>query len=149
MEVNIFIDDKYGILDEDKYSRIIKRALQILKIDKDYDIELALVDNEEIRKINKKYRKIDKATDVLSFPFKYNKDLSKDDFVLPKEHFNKLGQIIISHDKASEQAEQNNYSLEKEVLLLFVHGLVHLLGFDHKNDAQESKMKNIEKQILN
>ena len=149
MEVNIFINDKYGILDEDEYSRIIKRALEILKIDKDYDIELALVDNEEIRKINRRYRNIDKATDVLSFPFKYNQGLSKDNFVLPKEHFNKLGQVIISYDKAVEQAEQNNYSLEEEVLMLFVHGLVHLLGFDHKNDAQESKMKNIEKQILN
>ncbi|MCX7726159.1 MAG: rRNA maturation RNase YbeY [Chitinispirillaceae bacterium] len=85
--------------------------------------------NKKIRELNKIYRKKDKATDVLSFPFR-DKDL--------------LGEIYISIDKAEEQAKKFDTSLEKEILRLFVHGLLHLEGYEHKKREDREIMEALE-----
>ncbi len=93
------------------------------------DIELIFVENEQIREINKKHRNIDKATDVLSFPLEFD---------LPNMP---LGSIIISTDFISEKASEYNHSFEDEMKLLFIHGILHLLGFDHEVDNGEHRQK--------
>ncbi len=93
------------------------------------DIELLIVKNDEIRELNKEHRNIDKATDVLSFPMDF-------DFVnMP------LGSIVISTDFVEEKAKEYGHSFNEEFSLLFIHGLLHLLGFDHEVDNGEHRAK--------
>ena len=93
------------------------------------DIELLIVKNDEIRELNKEHRNIDKATDVLSFPMDF-------DFVnMP------LGSIVISTDFVEEKAKEYGHSFNEELSLLFIHGLLHLLGYDHEVDNTEHRDK--------
>lgn len=104
---------------------------------------------EEIRKINKKYRKIDKATDVLSFPMFERKELeekiAKQDF----EHEDVLGDIIISIEKVKEQAIEYGHSFERELSYMLVHGFYHLMGYDHIEEEDKKEMRPKEEKILN
>lgn len=83
--------------------------------------ELIIVDDEEMRQINKEHRGLDKTTDVLSFPIKES-----------KTHF--IGSIIISVDTAHRVAKEMGHDISDELKILFIHGLLHLLGFDHETD---------------
>ena len=105
------------------------------------DIELIIVDNSEIKKINSEFRNIDKATDVLSFPITSS---GIDDEILNQNM--PLGSIIISQDFIKDKAENFKHSLEDEFKLLFIHGLLHLVGFDHEIDNGE--MREEEKKII-
>lgn len=93
------------------------------------DLELIIVDNQTIKEINLEYRKKDEATDVLSFPV-------DGDF----EHL-PLGTIIISIDFVKEKAKEYGHNEEDELNLLFIHGLLHLLGYDHEVDNGEHRQK--------
>lgn len=93
------------------------------------DIELLVVKNDEIRELNKEHRNIDKATDVLSFPM---------DFDMPNMP---LGSIVISTDFVEEKAKEYGHSFNDEFSLLFIHGILHLLGFDHEVDNGEHRSK--------
>ena len=93
------------------------------------DIELLVVKNDEIRELNKEHRNIDKATDVLSFPMDF-------DFAnMP------LGSIVISTDFVEEKAKEYGHSFDEEFSLLFIHGILHLLGYDHEVDNGEHRDK--------
>ena len=93
------------------------------------DIELLVVKNDEIQVLNKEHRKIDKATDVLSFPLDY-------DFPnMP------LGSIVISTDFVEEKSKEYGHSFNEEFSLLFIHGILHLLGYDHEVDNGEHRAK--------
>ncbi|WP_152057486.1 rRNA maturation RNase YbeY, partial [Aliarcobacter butzleri] len=87
------------------------------------DIELIVVKNDEIQELNKEYRNIDKPTDVLSFPMNFEV------IDMPL-----LGSIVISTDFVQEKAKEFKHSFNEEFTLLFIHGLLHLLGFDHEID---------------
>ncbi|RZV14810.1 rRNA maturation RNase YbeY [Aliarcobacter butzleri] len=94
------------------------------------DIELIVVKNDEIQELNKEYRNIDKPTDVLSFPMNFEV------IDMPL-----LGSIVISTDFVQEKAEEFKHSFNEEFTLLFIHGLLHLLGFDHEIDNGEHRLK--------
>ena len=100
-----------------------------------------IVDNKRIHEINKKYRNIDRETDVISFALEDNLDIE-----LPVRM---LGDIYISIDKAREQANTYEHSLERELSFLAVHGLLHLLGYDHMNKEDEKIMFERQEMILN
>lgn len=93
------------------------------------DIELILTNNPQIQTLNKEHRNIDKATDVLSFPLEFDMEN------MP------LGSIVISLDFVEEKAKEYNHGKEDELKLLFIHGLLHLLGFDHEVDNGEQRKK--------
>lgn len=93
------------------------------------EIELIFTNNEEIQILNKEHRNIDKATDVLSFPL---------DFDMPNMP---LGSIVISVDYVEQKAKEYEHSFEDELKLLFIHGLLHLLGYDHEVDNGEHRQK--------
>ena len=93
----------------------------------DKDIELLLTNNEEIQQINRDYRNIDKPTDVLSFPY---------------DNFSPfLGSIVISIDKAKEESKKLGHSILEELKLLFIHGVLHIMGYDHEVDNGEMRQK--------
>ena len=104
---------------------------------------------EEIRKINKKYRKIDRATDVLSFPMFEKEEL--DEKIKNKDFLYEdvLGDIIISIDKVREQAEEYGHSFERELSYMLVHGFYHLMGYDHIEEEDKKVMRPKEEKILN
>ncbi|EHZ5478133.1 rRNA maturation RNase YbeY, partial [Campylobacter jejuni] len=91
------------------------------------DVELVFVDSKEMQEINLEQRKQDKTTDVLSFP------LENIDESLP------LGSVVINVDLAKEKAKELGHSYEEEISLLFIHAMLHLLGFDHENDNGEMR----------
>uniref|UniRef100_UPI003EBAD2C5 rRNA maturation RNase YbeY n=1 Tax=Hydrogenimonas leucolamina TaxID=2954236 RepID=UPI003EBAD2C5 len=94
----------------------------------DRDVELTFTDNATIREINRQQRNVDAPTDVLSFP-------------LEKVPFAPLGEIVISVEYAADKASQYGNSLDDEIALLFIHGLLHLLGYDHETDDGQMRQK--------
>lgn len=102
---------------------------EILKELTKKDIELIITNNEEIQILNKEHRNIDKATDVLSFPLEFD---------IPNMP---LGSIVISIEYVEQKAKEYNHSFNDELKLLFIHGLLHLLGFDHEIDDGEQRQK--------
>ena len=119
--------------DFDINENLLEKLNLIAKDFTNKDIEVLLTDNEKIRQINKEYRNIDKETDVISFPFE---DIPH----------SPLGSIVISIQKAKEEAKRLNHSVEDEITLLFIHALLHLLGFDHEKDRGEMREK--EKELI-
>ena len=131
---------------EEHYLDLMAFTLKRLDIKCDPIVSVSFVDNKYIHKINKKYRGIDRPTDVISFAFvdaegNYDKILSSPGVVV-------LGDIYISIDKAKEQAEEYGHSLHRELSFLFVHGLLHLLGFDHMKEEDEKIMFSLQDEIL-
>ena len=103
---------------------------------------------EEIRKINKEYRNIDRATDVLSFPMFEKEEL--DEMIKNKDfmHEDVLGDIIISIEKVKEQAEEYGHGFERELSYMLVHGFYHLMGYDHIEEEDKKIMRPKEDKIL-
>ena len=131
---------------EDVYLDLMTTVMEVLKIKCDPIVSVSFVDNKYIHKINKKYRQIDRPTDVISFAFldaegNYDKILYSQGPVV-------LGDIYISVDKAKEQAEEYGHSLHRELCFLFVHGLLHLLGYDHMKKEDEEVMFKLQDDIL-
>jgi len=106
------------------------------------EISLTLCGNPYIRELNKQYRNIDKPTDVLSFPLLAVGEAP------PQDEAFLLGDIIISAERAAEQAREFNHSLNREIIFLFVHGLLHLLGYDHETAEDEEEMCAKQKEIM-
>ncbi|MBE7064455.1 MAG: rRNA maturation RNase YbeY [Ruminococcaceae bacterium] len=116
------------------------------------EVSVSFVSNEEIREINAEQRDIDKATDVLSFPFMqlHEGDGDIDEMDLnPDTAAIMLGDIVISVEKAEEQAEEYGHSTEREVAFLVCHGFLHLMGFDHMEKDEEKRMFAKADEILN
>ncbi len=111
-------------------------ALEEEGIDDTAEVSVTLVDNEGIRELNREHRDIDRETDVLSFP------LGDDDGyeIDPDNDAIMLGDIVISLEKAAQQAEEYGHSYRREVAFLITHSLFHLLGYDHVNSEEEEKI---------
>lgn len=116
-----------------KQDVLIKRAetaAQELHVE-NKGLSLKICNDREIQQLNKTYRGIDRATDVLSFPLP---------FVDPQSDEEYLGDIIISFPTAKKQAKEHKQTIEDELTFLFLHGLLHLLGYDHEDAAEEKAM---------
>ena len=131
---------------EQKYLKIMDVTLKLLKYNIDPIVSVTFVDNKYIHKINKKYRDIDRPTDVISFAFLDN-DPNREE-LMHKVEVVALGDIYISIEKAKEQAEEYGHSLDRELQFLFTHGFLHLLGFDHMKEDDEKIMFDLQDQIL-
>lgn len=102
--------------------------------------EIVIVDDEKIREINNAYRSKDEATDVISFAFEEASKINEE------QRF--LGEIYISIDRAIKQAQDYGHSLKRELCFLTVHGLLHLLGFDHTEEEKRKEMRALEESVL-
>ncbi len=149
----------YEIIYEDveeknEYKKIIEKVLsKCFEEEKLKDLKLCititLTTPKNIKKINKEYRNVDKATDVLSFPMFEKEELE----VKIKNQNNKyediLGDIIISIEKVEEQAKEYEHSFERELSYMLVHGFYHLMGYDHIQEEDKKNMRLKEDKILN
>ena len=112
-------------------------------------ITITLTTPENIKKINKEYRNIDRATDVLSFPMFEKEELTKKIKNQEFMHEDILGDIIISIEKVEEQAKEYGHSFERELSYMVVHGFYHLMGYDHMTEEEKTEMRKKEDVILN
>ncbi|MGW8114105.1 rRNA maturation RNase YbeY [Caproicibacterium sp. NSD3] len=125
--------------------RCCNAVLRMEKFEGPAEISVTFVDNEQIRKLNAQYRKKDVETDVLSFPMGENGvyDINHDTGAKI------LGDVVLSMEKAEEQANQFGHSLEREVGYLTAHSVLHLLGYDHENGGIERvRMREKEEQVM-
>lgn len=120
--------------------RVIRKCVEAEYPSHKFEVNLTVCNNNNIKELNKEHRGIDSSTDVLSFPFY--------DFDTP-EVTTLLGDIVISIDKAKEQAETYGHSLKRELCFLAAHSALHLLGYDHENDKEREEMENRQKELLN
>ncbi len=133
-----------------KLKRLVRRSV-IYSLDHEgffnnAEVSVTFTDNEGICKLNSEYRNIDKPTDVLSFPLT---DFEGGEEPPADEEVASLGDIVISLERAKEQANEFGHSFEREVAFLTVHSMLHLLGYDHVNSEEEDKeMRKKQKQIL-
>lgn len=128
-------------IDTNEIEKLTEFLVKYMKIDNAY-FNVIFVDNEEIKKINKEYRGIDKETDVISFAL-------EDEKLIRVENERILGDIYISIEKAKVQAEEYDHSLKREICFLTTHGFLHLLGYDHMNKEDEEVMFKLQEEILN
>ncbi|MCI6012268.1 MAG: rRNA maturation RNase YbeY [Firmicutes bacterium] len=106
------------------------------------EISVTFVDLSEIHQLNREYRQVDSPTDVLSFP--QFDDLED----LPEEGEIVLGDVVICSDRAREQAEEYGHSFEREIIYLFVHSVLHLLGYDHMDEDEKKIMRRREEAVM-
>ncbi len=142
----------------DKLSEVCSFTLKEEELDKEYQISLLFVDNDKIKEINKETRGINKETDVLSFPMLDYEDKKVYKNMYKGYEFDEtymdgnelvLGDMVLSLEKALEQSVEYNHSYEREVSYLIVHSILHLLGYDHMEDAEKIIMRKREEEILN
>lgn len=128
-----YLDKLYKVMKKDIDKKLFKRHGQI---------DLVLVGDKKIQAMNKEYRKKDKPTDVISFAYLEvtHYELEPGDII--------VGDIFISVDTAKRQAVEHGHDLKKELAILFVHGLLHCMGFDHNTDEEEEEMEGWAKKIL-
>ena len=117
-------------------TRAAKTASEVYEV-KEQEVSITLTDNEYIRTLNKEWRNIDRATDVLSFAFGESEEPEITEGGAPVS----LGEIVISVERAGEQAAAYGHTLRREVSFLTVHGMLHLLGYDHVNDLDRRDME--------
>ena len=136
-QTEVLIDDEF----ESLLKQIVSDILDMEGVNRDGEVSITLVDNQEIQDLNKEYRGLDEATDVLAFP------VEKGDF---SDHPGPvlLGDVIVSTDKASAQAQEYGHSLTRELSFLVAHGLLHLLGYQHEDPKQQKEMEEKSEKIL-
>lgn len=141
MKIKYEINDNFGV--DFKYNylkKVIKRTMKHENVKNAY-FSIIFVDADEIQNINKEYRGIDKVTDVISFAFEDNEKI--------KSKIRVLGDIYICIPRMIEQAENYGHSIKRELSFLTVHGLLHLLGYDHMEKEDEKVMFDLQERILN
>ena len=147
-EVN-FLNIEENLQYKELIEKVIRQAFKIENIDKiNLYINIILTNPENIKEINKKYRKIDKETDVLSFPM-----FEKEEIEHMKIHGNgieeALGDIVISIERVEDQAKEYGHSFERELSYMLIHGFYHLMGYDHMKEDDKKEMREKEEGVLN
>ena len=126
------------------FNDLAKKVYEHLSLNDNYLVDVSVVDNKFIHQINREYRGVDRPTDVISFAFLDDKE---EQTLVGLDQIS-LGTILISFEKAKEQAKEYEHSLLREMSFLFVHGLLHLLGYDHMKKEDEIVMFKLQDEIL-
>lgn len=149
--MDIFIDNLQNnwILDLSALRQVARRILESQKYPDRCELSIALVDDQEIQRLNREYRGIDRSTDVLSFAQQEHIDPQlvqphSDDAAFPLV----LGDVILSVETTQRQASEQGKSFEAELYFLLIHGILHLLGYDHQTDDDARVMKQVEQDVL-
>lgn len=142
--MTVLIDKKISV-EENIESEIIRAAEVVGKIygAENSEVSITLTDDKNIHELNKKFRGIDRPTDVLSFAFR-----ESDEPQILNAEVETLGDVIISVERAKIQAEDFGHSFLREIIFLEVHGLLHLLGYDHIEENDRIEMENEQKFIM-
>jgi probable rRNA maturation factor len=147
-QIGIHVNEEFrGVMDESWVRRIAQTVLRSEGVALPYEVSLVFTDSETVKRLNRDYRGVDEPTDVLAFHMLPQKE-ADDTFALPPDGVTRLGEVIISYPQAAEQAKEQEHSTEGELALLIIHGILHLLGYDHEELEEESKMRGRERELL-
>jgi len=147
-EIEISVEEEFrGVVDEGWVKKIARQVLKAEGVAPPYEVSLVFTDSETVRQLNRDYRGMDEPTDVLAF-YMLPQEEGDDSFALPPDGVIRLGEVIISYPQAIEQAGEPGYSPERELASLIIHGILHLLGYDHEEPEEEGKMRKREKELL-
>ncbi len=147
-EIEISVEEKFrGVMDGGWVKKIVRQILKAEEVAPPYEVSLVFADSETVQQLNRDYRGVDEPTDVLAFCMLSQKG-ADDSFALPPDGVARLGEVIISYPQAVEQAKEQGHSPERELALLVIHGILHLLGYDHEEPKEEAKMRTREKELL-
>ena len=125
-------------------SQAIKEAIRLAEGPEEAEVSLMLVDDQRIHSLNLEYRGVDRPTDVLSFALQEESEEEPDS----DYEDDMLGDIVISAERAREQAEEYGHSFEREIVYLAVHGTLHLLGYDHEEEKDKQEMRSKEEEVM-
>ena len=138
IEINI-LEDFHGLVSKEKLLAAVKNTLVRGEVLDSPSLTVVISNDEQLKEMNLQYRGIDKTTDVLAF---------KADFEDPDLGSRYLGDVVISYQQAQDQAKTRRHKVEEELQLLVVHGVLHLLGYDHDSDINQMEMWSIQSLIL-
>ena len=148
LELNLLVrPDFRGSVDDIRLETTVSETLRRHEIPEPIEVGLVITDDREVAELNRRYRGKQGTTDVLSFP-QYDESGSDEDFVSPPDGLNSLGEVIVSYPQAERQAQEHGHSTEQEVTFLIVHGLLHLLGYDHEVESEAAVMREQESVAL-
>lgn len=149
-EIGIQIDETFqGSLGEEWLRGLVNKVLTAEGFSGALELGLVVADDVLVRQLNRDYRGRDEPTDVLAFPlFSPQPNEPQPSFVLPPDEKLQLGEVVVCYPQAARQAAEQQHPLEAEIALLVVHGVLHLLGYDHEEPEQERLMRDREKEIL-
>ena len=145
-----YLEEKENPEYEKIIQKVVKKCFEVENlIGSQLYISIILTNPQNIHKINKEYRKVDKPTDVLSFPMFEQKEIENKIKQKDFKHEDVLGDIIISIEQVKKQAEEYGHGFEREFAYMIVHGFYHLMGYDHIEEADKAIMREKEENILN
>ncbi len=150
MEINVLVEEGLaGCVEEEWLERVTEKVLVAQGVDSRAELGLVITGQERMRQLNLSYLGKDEPTDVLSFSM-LPEQLEGDavPFVAPPDGMQHLGEVIISYSQAVIQAEEHHHSVKREIAVLIVHGVLHLLGCDHEKPEKEREMRVREAEIL-
>ncbi len=150
MEINVLFDEGFeDCLGAEWLQGIAGAVLVAQGIGDDVEMGLVIASQQRVQELNKTYRGKDKPTDVLAFALLPETDTEPDlSFTAPPDGVKHLGEVIISYPQAVRQAEEHQHSLKREVAILAIHGVLHLLGYDHIGSDEAALMSAKEAEIL-
>jgi probable rRNA maturation factor len=148
MEINVLIETEYKKQVNSAWLKRIARQVQAAeKVSAKSEMGMVITGDEKIHELNLKYLEEDRPTDVLSFPLNEHLDAAPSFVNVPDGKLH-LGDIMISYPTAAIQAAEHHHSVEREITILLIHGILHLLGYDHDIPERETKMRVRETAIL-
>jgi probable rRNA maturation factor len=150
VELRIRIDSRYRKRVAEAWLRgLAEEALLAGEDSGDVELGLSITDDDTVRSLNRDYRCLDESTDVLSFALTEGKGGNGGSlFVMPPDGVRHLGEVVISYPRAVQQAAEHGRHSDDELAWLVVHGVLHLLGYDHDRPARERQMRAVEKRVL-
>lgn len=151
MEIDVLVDkDLEGCPEADWLQHIAEQTLMAQSVDSKVEMSLVITGQKRIRQLNRDYRGKDEPTDVLSFGMMSVEEAGADltPFIAPPDGISHLGEVIISCPQAVEQAKEHGHAVKMELAVLIIHGVLHLLGYDHELPEQERQMRAREREIL-
>ena len=156
MEINVLLDEGFEDCPQaDWLQAVAGIVLAAEDVDPEAELGLVIVDQEEVQRLNSMYLGRDRPTDVLAFSMlpemEPGEEETEDDlppFVEPPDEVPHLGEVIVSYPQAVIQAAERHHSVKKEMAILIIHGILHLLGYDHDKPAPEQQMRAREGEIL-
>jgi probable rRNA maturation factor len=148
MEINILVDEGVEAGVEPSWLEdVAQRVLKAEKAGAKSEVGIVVTGQEMVQQLNRNFRGQDEPTDVLAFSTRDEAE-GLPRFILAPDGLSHLGEVIISYPQAQVQAEEHGHSLQKELTILLIHGLLHLLGYDHEEADAEKKMQSREKELL-
>jgi len=149
MEISVLIDEEFkGRLEVSWLQYIAEQVLAVQEVGSSAELGLVITSQERVQQLNRNYREKDEPTDVLAFSTREEIGADFPPFVQPPDGVLHLGEVIISYPHAVIQAEEHQHSIKREIAILIIHGVLHLLGFEHDKPELEHQMRAREGKIL-